>query len=237
MNGEVVRTIDGAPRRWRMRQWPNDATVAHLVFLDHLDVPSPDDLARALEHARRRGARAVRTSAMFPRAAEAVLACGFHRLDELALLRRACNGDLPEPTRSPRALRPWHLPAAARVDREAFGPMWGNDPASLRDIRTATPRHRARRITVGRELAAFSISGAAADHGYLQRLAVATDQRRRGLARDLVLDALGWMRQLRLTAALVNTGLDNHGALALYDQIGFQRLDDVLTIAEIRLER
>ena len=67
--------------------------------------------------------------------------------------------------------------------------------------------------------------------GYVQRVAVRRDQRRRGVARALVIDALAWMRVRPLTAAYVNTGLDNAAALALYEDLGFERLDERLTIA------
>ncbi len=120
------------------------------------------------------------------------------------------------------------------VDRQAFGPMWGNDATSLRDIRSATPVHLARMIRSGRRLAGFALSGAAADSGYLQRIAVDPDHRRRGIARDLVIDALRWMHDDRRSRCLVNTGIDNSAALALYEGLGFERLPDVLTIAERR---
>ena len=40
-----------------------------------------------------------------------------------------------------------------------------------------------------------------------------------------------------LTAAYVNTGFDNDPALALYEDLGFVRLDDQLTIVERTLPR
>ena len=71
-----------------MRAWPSDATVAHLIFLDHQHPPTTDQVADAIDHARRKGARAVRTSAMFPDAARIVLGGGFEPIDRLALLHR-----------------------------------------------------------------------------------------------------------------------------------------------------
>lgn len=219
-----------------MRQWPHDPTVAHLVFVDHLDTPTEEELAHAVDHARRRGARAMRTSALFPRARDVALACGFHVLDELALLQRDLTNPAPPPNRPTLPMRAWHHRAAAELDRVAFGPTWGNDADSLRDIRAATPQHRARRLIEDRDLAGFAISGAAGDNGYVQRLAVAPRHRRRGVARTLVLDSLAWMHRRGLTSALVNTGTMNHGALALYDGLGFAPTNEVLTIAEILLD-
>lgn len=236
MNGSTLRTLTGPSRSWRMREWPNDPTIAHLVFVDHAEVPRSDDVRRAIEHARSRGARAIRTSALFPSAAEVVAELGFRPIDRLALLSRPLADDsTPAPCRPTRPMLPWHHPAVAEVDRDAFGPLWGNDTASLREIRRATPRHRARVVRDGRTIVGFAISGAAGDHGYLQRLAVASTHRRAGHARDLVTDALAWMRATGLTSVLVNTGTDNAAALTLYDGLGFRRLADELVIAELPL--
>lgn len=235
MNGSTLRTLTGPSRSWRLRDWPGDPTIAHLVFVDHARIPTADDVRRAVEHARDRGARAIRTSALFPQATDVVAALGFRPIDRLALLSRPL-GQPPAPSgRSTRPMLPWHHAAASEVDRDAFGPLWGNDTASLRDIRRATPRHRARIVLDGRTIAGFAISGAAGDHGYLQRLAVTSTHRRSGYATDLVADALRWMERSGLASVLVNTGVDNAPALALYDGLGFRRLSDELTIAELTI--
>jgi ribosomal-protein-alanine N-acetyltransferase len=80
-------------------------------------------------------------------------------------------------------------------------------------------------------MAGFAISGWGGHTGYVQRVAVHRDHRRRGVARALVIDALAWMSALPLTAAYVNTGIDNTAALALYEDLGFERLDERLVIA------
>jgi ribosomal protein S18 acetylase RimI-like enzyme len=221
-----------------MRQWPNDPTVAHLIFVDHQRVPTADAVDAALAHATRRDARAIRTSALFPDAADVLMRCGFAPLDRLALLRidlEETIGSFPELTFRPRPLHGWSFGAAAAVDQASFGPLWGNDAASLRDTRKATPHHRARVIRIDGELAGFALSGAAAANGYVQRVAVAPAFRRRGAGLDLVTDALRWMHGSGRSVALVNTAVDNEAALALYHGLGFRTLSDTLTIAERRL--
>ena len=219
-----------------MRQWPNDPTVAHLIFVDHHTVPTREEIDAATEHARAKGARAIRTSALFPDAAEVVLSTGFTPLDQLALLQIQLDQStvrrLGEPGHRIRSMTPWSHHVAAGVDQRAFGPLWGNDTSSLRDIRSATPIHRARMVRIRRRVAGFALSGAAADSGYVQRVAVDPGHRRVGIARDLVVDALTWMYADRRKRALVNTAVDNEPALALYEGLGFTRLPDVLTIAE-----
>jgi ribosomal protein S18 acetylase RimI-like enzyme len=228
-----------------LRPWPNDPSAMLLVFADHLTVPNRDELDAAMLQARRSGARVLRTSALFPRASEVALEHGFVTIDTLCLLRLALDGELDRRAVSPSSaaqpdphpMRAWHHAAAAVVDQDAFGPVWGNDAASLADIRRATPHHRARMVRDGRQIAGFAISGKGGDSGYLQRVAVATAHRRRGIARALVVDALLWMRRQSLATAYVNTGLDNVAALALYESLGFVPMDDQLTIVERQLER
>lgn len=239
-----MRTTSESARTWRMRQWPGDAAVAHLIFVDHHLVPSPETVADAVEHARRRGARSVRTSALFPAAADVVLAAGFEAIDRLELLRLDLEppervADITDAARASRhrirTLQPWMYPRAAEVDRSAFGPLWGNDAPSLRDIRRATPLHHARVVRVERRIVGVAISGAAAGSGYLQRVAVAPEQRRQGIARELVVDGLAWMVERGRSDCLVNTGVGNDAALSLYEQLGFERIDQRLVIAERRL--
>ena len=248
VNAQATRTADQA-RSWRLRPWPNDPTVAQLVFLDHLTIPTDETVAIATAQARARGALAVRTSALFPRAAEVVLSAGYSPVDTLALLRLDLE-TTPTHTSTTRRwagntrpMRPRHLARAAEIDTEAFGVMWGNDTSSLCEIRAATPVYRARvagqrpgfmpNIT-GSTIAGFAITGAAGRNGYLQRIAVYPHLQRCGIGTALVADAVAWMRAKQLTSVLVNTGVDNAPALALYERFGFQRLREHLVIAEHR---
>jgi ribosomal protein S18 acetylase RimI-like enzyme len=240
---EVLRTWSAGPARigpsWELRPWPNDPTAMLLVFVDHNTVPVGTDLEAAVASARRAGVRTLRTSALFPRAAEVAREHGFEPIDTLHLLRLrlddAAHARIDElavsTDHATRPLRAWHHTRAAEVDQDAFGRTWGNDAASVADIRVATPHHRARLVRDGRRMAGFAISGWGGNSGYVQRVAVRREHRRRGVARALVVDALAWMRRRPVTAAYVNTGLDNAAALALYEDLGFERLDERLTIA------
>ncbi|HTH04781.1 MAG TPA: GNAT family N-acetyltransferase [Ilumatobacteraceae bacterium] len=240
---EALRTWNTGPSRvaptWQLRPWPNDPTAMLLVFVDHTSIPAGVDLEEAVARARSEGIRTLRTSALLPRAAEVAREHGFVPIDTLHLLRLPFD----EATRErievlarasghdTRPLRAWHHGHAATVDQDAFGATWGNDAASVADIRVATPHHRARLVRDGRQMAGFAISGWGGHTGYVQRVAVRRDHRRRGIARSLVVDALAWMGGLPVTAAYVNTGLDNAAALALYEDLGFERLDERLVIA------
>ena len=65
---------------------------------------------------------------------------------------------------------------------------------------------------------------------------MSTEARRRGIGRELVADSLVWMRRSGFSTAYVNTGVGNTAALALYEGLGFVRMDDQLVIAERRLD-
>lgn len=216
-------------------------------MLDQHAVPTRDEVDGWISSGRAAGYRRIRSSALFPAAAEVVIASGFAAVDSLALLRAdladladptdpADGADLADPRLSIRAMRGWHHADAARIDQDAFGVEWGNNSSSLRSIRHATPNHRACRAVVDGELAGFAISGAGGRTGYLQRLAIAPPHRRAGAATALVADGLAWMRRRGLSSALVNTGITNEPALGLYARFGFRRLADQLTIAEYVLD-
>jgi ribosomal protein S18 acetylase RimI-like enzyme len=77
-------------------------------------------------------------------------------------------------------------------------------------------RHRSDGVTTG-----FAISGVGLGTGYLQRLAVAREYRRRGIGSALVKSANRWALTQGARAMLVNTQMDNLGAAELYRRMGF----------------
>jgi len=228
--------------RGRIDAWPYEPDVAHLMLLDHHMVPTRTDVEGWVTEARQAPEpnHAIRTGAMFPEAADVFADVGFTTIDTLALLdiRLLMRSDRGRPSRrrnahtTTRRMRSNDLPAVAELDRTAFGDPWGNDVRSLGDITTATPRHRARIVEGPEGLEAFAISGQSGRYGYLQRLAVHPDARRRGHARCLVGDALHWMERRGASTALVNTGVDNDAALGLYGSLGFTRRAETLQILE-----
>ena len=105
-------------------------------------------------------------------------------------------------------------------------------PTAIADVRSATPRHRARTIHRDGRLVAFAVSGRDGRLGFLQRLAVDPGAQHQGLGRRLVLDSLRWAGRWRAARVLVNTHVDNEPALALYAATGFVRLPDELVVLE-----
>ena len=237
----IVSSLAAArPARARLGRWPYDDQVAHLVLLDHQMMPTSADIASWIAEANQRGARTVRTGAIFPNAAAPFLEDGFHVADTLTLLalhlrNRPTSGPRRIRTGGPvrlRRLRPSMLVEAAEIDRRAFSSPWSNDTSALADIMTATPYHRSRSVHLDGRMVAFSISGRADRSGYVQRLAVDPSARRRGFANVLLDDALHWMRRRDVEQAMVNTAFDNRPALALYESAGFDQRPDSLLILE-----
>jgi ribosomal protein S18 acetylase RimI-like enzyme len=228
-----------------------DPGVIHLALADQGIVPDPDELAGWVDTlAGRDEVHAIRTGALFGAAADRFADAGFAVVDTLMLLR----ADLADPRivrPLPRRdatvpLRTRHHDAAAVVDRAAFGEEWGNGPSDLAEIRQATSVHRARArradtsphpswILPRGPIVAFAISGAAGGQGYLQRLAVLPEHQRQGHGRALTVDSLAWMHQRRLSHAVVNTGVDNQPARALYESLGFHAIPDRLVVMQLDL--
>ena len=210
-----------------LSEWPFDPTIAMLVQADHTVEIDPEHLVELIGRAKSLGVRKIRTGALRATSTERVLSQGFHAIDTLALL----SFDLSAPIRPPstdahlRPLRRRHLSAAVAVDLDAFGPKWAQHRDALHDTRRATLRSRSRRATIDRQPVV----------GYLQRLAVSPQHQGQGIGYALTSDALQWMQQRGCDHALVNTSVQNEGALGLYENIGFSVLSEQLTIAEIDL--
>ena len=231
--------------RWARAQSAScDASLLRVRLADDAVLPNLDELTDWVARVRRdpRVAR-VRTAALFPAAARRFRDAGFTTADTLALLRIDVRAWAPPRRRQvgdvrTAALRRRHQRAASSVDRAAFGEHWGHDAAEIEEIRCATPAHHAlgrfrRTGPLRRELVAFAIAGASADHGYLQRLSVAPSEQRHGHGRALTEASLQWMHQRHARDCVVNTSVDNAAALALYDAIGFARLPECLEVLEL----
>ena len=80
-------------------------------------------------------------------------------------------------------------------------------------------------------LTGYAITGRAGNQGYLQRIAVHPNARRRlGLGHALVADAMHWLWRQGVVRSYVNTQLENQAALALYESFGFRVLPTGLAV-------
>lgn len=216
----------------RVRQWSFRPHTAHLVMIHQPVPPTDDDLTHWLTELAAAGFRHVRTNAIGATMHQRLERLGFSTVQELVLLEHLTPADAPMPTGGTVRLDPLADGRASAIDALAFGEEWSLDADAIDDVRHATPRHRARAITVHDQLAAYAITGRDARSGFVQRLAVDPMHHRRGLGRELVLDALRWLTRWRVHRVLVNTAIDNHPARRLYASVGFHELDERLRVVE-----
>jgi ribosomal protein S18 acetylase RimI-like enzyme len=220
----------------RVRPWPYEPRTAQMVFFNQGRAPSSAQVAIWLRDIANGGYTIVRTGAVSASSAANLEAEGFVAVQSLVLLAHRDLDHLPL-AHQPRTRRldGERFAAAARVDYAAFGQRWAVDEPGVSDICAATAYHRARRIDLDGEIAAFAISGRDHRHGFLQRLAVHPTHQHHGLGRSLTVDSLRWMHRRRVRQALVNTHSENEPALALYRSVGFVDESEPLLVLERQL--
>lgn len=227
--------LDLGSDRLRIHPWRGDHSIAYVVPMPGRS-PGPEGLRRCLDELRERGYRSALTSALGAGEQQAFLAAGFSVHEELHLLRHDLQR-VPTPTATATLRRGRRRDEAAvlDVDRLAFDAFWRFDQVGLADARSATPVSRFRVADDG-AVAGYAITGRAGRTGYLQRLAVHPRVQRQSLGSALVADALRWSARRGAAAVMVNTQADNHGALALYERLGFVREAYGLAVLERSLD-
>jgi ribosomal protein S18 acetylase RimI-like enzyme len=237
--------------RARTGPWRGDGQIAYLAPLAPSGAPSVDFLRRCLETLAARGFTRVVTSALAPAEQAGFLAVGFEEYERLHLLSHNLH-DVARAGKEAKELlrrgRTADWPAVLAVDASAFASFWRLDAGGLREAIDATPVTRFR-VAAGRRgmtgpggrsnsaagVFAYAVTGLSVNQGYLQRLAVHPDHRRRGVGRALGLDGLRWLRRRGVSEAVVNTQLGNEPALALYLSLGFRHERIQLSVLHRRL--
>jgi ribosomal protein S18 acetylase RimI-like enzyme len=227
----VSRSASIGDDRLRVAPWRGDPSTAYLVA--RRGRPTPFALARCLEQLAGGGYRSALTAALAPADQEPWLANGFVVHERLHLLSRPVEPAPEAPAVELQRARRRDRPSVLAVDASAFPPFWRLDEAGLDDALTATPSSRFR-VAGGPHgtVLAYAVTGRAGPRGYLQRLAVAPAAQRRGLATALVADGLRWLRRWGAHDVLVNTQVGNDAAVALYEDLGFRRLDEGLAVLQ-----
>lgn len=227
--------------RARTGPWRGDGEVALLAPLPPGGPPSVQFVQRCLDSLAARGFSRVVTSALAPNEQAAFVALGFEEYERLHLLSHDMR-HIDRPARDAGRLlrrgRSADWPSVLDVDAAAFEPFWRLDRGGLKEALDATPVTRFRVAASRRDSAgvlAYAITGSSDNQGYLQRLAVDPQYRRRGLGRALGLDGLRWLARKGVAGAVVNTQLGNEPALALYLSLGFRQEPTQLSVLHRRL--
>jgi GNAT superfamily N-acetyltransferase len=222
--------------QYRIGSWRGHERTAYLAPLTPPEHISRAGLDRARERLARRGYHEVLTAALTAAEQPVFRNAGFTVHERLHLLRHDLN-DLPRasaPGRIRRAYR-WERRVVLAVDGAAFDPFWRLDSTSLTEALQATPSTRFR-VAVDDGIVGYAITGHAGDVGYLQRLAVHPARNGEGIATALLADALRWLRSRNAVGASVNTQEANDRALALYERVGFVRVEPGLAVLRCRLD-
>jgi ribosomal-protein-alanine N-acetyltransferase len=174
------------------------------------------------------GVHHVVTNAMSHQEATPFRDAGFRVQSELDLLARPL-GDVPPRRATTRRAR--DRAAVLALDHVAFGSD-AFDYAALDAALRATTAVRFRVTGPAPAPLGYAITGAAGRRGYVQRLAVHPDARRRGIGAALLVDGLRWARRRGARDAVVNTDRTNGAARALYEMYGFVDLPTGLVVLE-----
>ena len=220
----------------RVRPWAFEPNVAHLVLYNQSRLPAPSDITAWIRELQLAGYDTIRSGALGVQAGARFERLGFEAIQSLVLLEHTSVGSVATTSAASSRLAVDDDLEASRIDVAAFGPGWCIDRVGIGDVRSATPRHRARIMRADGELVAYAISGRDGKNAYIQRLAVSPAHQHQGHGAALVGDSLRWMARWRVQRALVNTHVGNDAALALYHRFGFTDLADRLHVYERRIE-
>lgn len=220
--------------RVQISPWKASTATANLIPFPARDQLSPNTVARTINSASKLGYSEAHTAAMSPRQAEPFLRMGFTLLEELHLLRRSLTDELPDNNAGLRRARRSDWEHVLALDALAFQDFWQFDRDNLTAAIRATPRHRFH-VTRTDPVIGYHVTGLAARHGYIQRVAVHPDAEGQGWGSRLVNDALQWAQRHGAHQAHVNTQLTNQRALALYERHGFELAGFRLQVLRITL--
>lgn len=180
-----------------------------------------------------------------------LLAAGFLEVERVQFMRLDGLQRGPDfrPARGPAHLRPaqpGELPALAALDAACFAPRWHFAApdlmalllggrlvvAELADQPADQPAHEPSAALVG--YAALTMLGER--QAQLARIAVHPAARRRGIAAQLLADALEFARQNAVESVMLNTQTHNTASQALYGRLGFRRVGRTVPILSCSVE-
>lgn len=160
---------------------------------------------------------------------------GFNVIDRVVTLLRQAHTMPPVP-KGPASLRvilPEELEAVVRVDAAAFSPQWRYVSGDLVQMLATGCR-----IVVARmegEIVGYCCVETQGEVGHIGRLAVHPRWQGQGIGRQLLLDAMHYLRDTGAVRLSLNTQMSNKGALRLYESLRFRRFGRAYPVLEKRI--
>ena len=241
----------------RVRHWPHQPESGFLLINGtagkDIELPESSVVAGWLHTLSSSGFSHVRTNALSPDIAARLIDFGFSVAQDLVLLERGNNHDLPQMKTAQfymhtvRVFSGRILPSSLgrtesvvaqllKIDSVAFEKPWCLDRTMLIDALWATHQCRLFVATAEGEAIGFVLAGASGRQGYIQRLAVQPTAQRIGVASHLLCKALDWIDAQGCRTSVVNTDVNNAAALRLYAAFNYVALEKGLTVVERTLQ-
>lgn len=158
---------------------------------------------------------------------------GFKPFIDLALMRKSLDRAQSAPDHLVVERPDADLDELLAIDAEAFAPFWRFNRGALEEAIGATTRSTTLIIqgNSGTPIA-YAVVGFGSAIAYLQRVAVQPEWQGQGMGRSLVRVVSRKARASGAKVLLLNTQLDNNSAIRLYEEEGFVRLPEPLSLLE-----
>jgi ribosomal protein S18 acetylase RimI-like enzyme len=159
------------------------------------------------------------------------LQAGFGPFIDLALMRKTLDADLGSPNHLVVEKPQVDLDSLLEIDAAAFSPFWRFNRGALEEAIAATARSTILTIlgSTGTPIA-YAVVGFGSAIAYLQRVAVQPEWQGQGMGRSLVRVVARKSRASGARVLLLNTQTDNLSAIGLYEEEGFVRLPEPLSL-------
>jgi ribosomal protein S18 acetylase RimI-like enzyme len=159
---------------------------------------------------------------------------GFKPFIDLALMRKSLDGAEGSPSHLVVERPDAELTELLAIDEAAFSPFWRFNYGALEEAIGATSRSTTLIIlgSTGTPIA-YAVVGFGSAIAYLQRVAVQPDWHGHGMGRSLVRVVARKARSSGAKVLLLNTQMDNESAIGLYEDEGFVKLPEPLSLLRV----
>ncbi len=156
---------------------------------------------------------------------------GFKPFIDLALMRKSLDGSPGSPDHLVVDRPDTDIDELLAIDAAAFAPFWRFNRGALEEAIGATSRSTILTILGSNATPiAYAVIGFGSAIAYLQRVAVDPQWQGQGMGRSLVRVVARKARASGAKVLLLNTQTDNESAIRLYEDEGFLRLPEPLSL-------